>query len=186
MKPTTGRLDRTPSFPPWQRLQTCRRLQCRRGPGSAGGGGSSEKGTLNTRQIQQARRISFGSWQAQKRVAQDRETNKLADVPFLEKRPRTSKDRPARIALAFRAFGELGVDLSDLRAAPGRGIGAGCGGGGAGPGRLMCRIRRLLLWGERKPRPPSSALLPTCLGEGSPKINYRKKGTLILTSLLRT
>ena len=34
-------------------------------------------------------------------------------------------------------------------------------------------------------RSPSSALLPSCLGEGSPtKINYRKKGTLILTSLL--
>ena len=33
-------------------------------------------------------------------------------------------------------------------------------------------------------RPPSSALLPF-VGEGSPtKIDYRKKGTLILTSLL--
>ena len=32
---------------------------------------------------------------------------------------------------------------------------------------------------------PSSALLPTFLGEGFPtKIDYRKKGTLILTSLL--
>ena len=31
----------------------------------------------------------------------------------------------------------------------------------------------------------SSALLPAFLGEGSPtKIDYRKKGTLILTSLL--
>ena len=34
-------------------------------------------------------------------------------------------------------------------------------------------------------RSPSSALLPTFLGEGSPtKIDCRKKGTLILTSLL--
>ena len=36
-----------------------------------------------------------------------------------------------------------------------------------------------------KSRSPSSALLPLFLGEGSPtKIDYRKKGTLILTSLL--
>ena len=36
-------------------------------------------------------------------------------------------------------------------------------------------------------RLPSSALLPTFLGEGSPtRIEYRKKGTLVLTSLLRT
>ena len=36
-----------------------------------------------------------------------------------------------------------------------------------------------------KARSPSSALLPLFLGEGSPtKIDYRQKGTLILTSLL--
>ena len=40
-------------------------------------------------------------------------------------------------------------------------------------------------WCESISRSSSSALLPTCLGEGSStKINYRKKGTLILTSLL--
>ena len=38
---------------------------------------------------------------------------------------------------------------------------------------------------KRKPRSPRSALLSPFLGEGSPtKIDYRKKGTLILTSLL--
>ena len=37
----------------------------------------------------------------------------------------------------------------------------------------------------RATRSTSSALLPTFLGEGSPtKIDYRTKGTLILTSLL--
>ena len=37
-----------------------------------------------------------------------------------------------------------------------------------------------------KARSPSSALVPTFLGEGSPaKIDYRKKGTLIFTSLLQ-
>ena len=46
-------------------------------------------------------------------------------------------------------------------------------------------IRILGRGAEGIARSPSSALVPTFLGEGSPsKIDYRKKGTLILTSLL--
>ena len=44
---------------------------------------------------------------------------------------------------------------------------------------MLCRPR------ERMARFPGSALLPTILGEGSPtKIDYRKKGTPVLASLL--
>ena len=40
-------------------------------------------------------------------------------------------------------------------------------------------------WTAAQAMSPSTALEPTFFGEGSPtKIDYRKKGTLILTSLL--
>ena len=53
---------------------------------------------------------------------------------------------------------------------------------------LPWSLERAETWAGPKPneaRSPSSALLPTFFGEGSPtKIDYRKKGTLIPTSSL--
>ena len=49
---------------------------------------------------------------------------------------------------------------------------------------MSTAIRKRAQLETRVTRPPSSSLLPF-FGEGSPtKIDYRKKGTLILTSLL--